>query len=475
MPPMVRDSSSSKSDRSDCSTHSDRSDASSISEWSGKVSKAIDGALDYVPDPAYLIDNKLTRGILKAPRSAWKGTGNAFGIRVPKSKREPAPDLSSKIASPAPATPAEVPSNGSEPADEPQPPPDAAVDKPASDAIARSLAVSEPAPHASRVEFEAGRTYDFGFGTLKLEEDPRLPLPRLIVRAAKKPIDNEGFRRVLEMTSSILEREQPFTILYDVRSCTLPNGKQIKIAQRWGALHSKRLNAMLQGITILISGVVVRSSIQMILGLCTPPQPYGIFADDEAAFAFARDKCTRVQVWSKKKRKNAENAAAGFEAKPKHVSFKETSARAAPKPADATPIDRSPGTKRIYEQHYRRCKSEPTSASRGASAAAVGSVRVKMSAHGRLDDGPLNRDSGRAMMARLAAINEKKLADAMADARQDRAMQAMQKSTEFPSRVGRLIERMSECGGPLCGRVARSSSREEMPAVPAPKQLEVVR
>ena len=54
----------------------------------------------------------------------------------------------------------------------------------------------------------------------------------------------------------------------------------------------------LQGVAIILSSIIVRSVVNLVLTLTQPPQPNGCFSDEAAAFAFARDKCTEVKVWT---------------------------------------------------------------------------------------------------------------------------------------------------------------------------------
>ena len=43
--------------------------------------------------------------------------------------------------------------------------------------------------------------------------------------------------------------------------------------------------------------MIVRGVVNLVLTLCTPPQPNACLNDEPEAFAFARDKCTVIKVW----------------------------------------------------------------------------------------------------------------------------------------------------------------------------------
>lgn len=244
-----------------------------------KVMKALDDAIDkIVPDPMDLLNNKLTRGIAAAPKTLYKGTQNAIRF-TPKEKPLPPlptvhlpPDHMYKVATPSPRRPLALPPV--------------------------SVPHTSNSPRASR---NLLGPLNFGFGTLTLEEHPMLTMPRLVLRGVSKPIDDEGLARLLRTAEEVLERDQPFTILYDIRTCSLPSRKQIGMGTEWGKVNNKRLNRTLQGIAILMTNPITRTTVNMILTLCRPQQPCGIFGDDKSALHFARDKCKEAFIWSKKK------------------------------------------------------------------------------------------------------------------------------------------------------------------------------
>ncbi len=96
---------------------------------------------------------------------------------------------------------------------------------------------------------------------------------------------------------AVLARGEPITIAYDLRECSLPSRKQIGVALKWIGANSELLDRHLQGIAIVLSSIMVRSIVGFVLGLTQPPQPHGVFADETAAFEFARDRCTEVRQW----------------------------------------------------------------------------------------------------------------------------------------------------------------------------------
>jgi len=108
---------------------------------------------------------------------------------------------------------------------------------------------------------------DIGMGTLVLEEEPGLALPRMIVRTEKKPISDASVRAFFSAMDVVLARGRPFTAVYDLRKCSLPSRKQIAVGQEWGHTNHKALNALLQGIAIINASTLMRSTVNMILAV----------------------------------------------------------------------------------------------------------------------------------------------------------------------------------------------------------------
>ena len=144
---------------------------------------------------------------------------------------------------------------------------------------------------------------DFGFGTLLVEHEAALRFPRLFVRLRKQPIDMAKIQRLLAAVDDFMSRNQPFTVVFDMRGCTLPSRPHINAIGAWARAHGGfsgdgSLDRLLQGSVVLLTSVMVRSTINMILAMAKPAQPVGIFASEVDAFVFARDKCWELRDWS---------------------------------------------------------------------------------------------------------------------------------------------------------------------------------
>lgn len=144
--------------------------------------------------------------------------------------------------------------------------------------------------------------HDFGFGRLILERHPSLTMPRLCVRLIKASVTNESIDKLLQCMETLLSRDQPFTLLVDVRHCCLPSRAQIRRAKDWSKTRETQLNKSLQGVVVLLSSSVVRATVNMVLSMQKPRQPTLVSTREEDCFAFARDQCTEVRVWTKDKK-----------------------------------------------------------------------------------------------------------------------------------------------------------------------------
>lgn len=138
---------------------------------------------------------------------------------------------------------------------------------------------------------------DVGFAELTLEDYDELSVPRLHITTRREAIDDEGISLLLSTLDAIFARGEPLTVLYDLRVASLPSRRQINLALDWISDNSHLLDRHLQGIAILLSSMLVRGVVNLVLTLCTPPQPNAVLADEPDAFNFARDKCTVIKVW----------------------------------------------------------------------------------------------------------------------------------------------------------------------------------
>jgi len=83
---------------------------------------------------------------------------------------------------------------------------------------------------------------ELGYATLVLSHEAEHALPRLRLTGHKQPMTDEGVERGLAVIGDVLKRKEPFTILWDVRSCTLPSRQQLRIGTEWARTHKPELD-----------------------------------------------------------------------------------------------------------------------------------------------------------------------------------------------------------------------------------------
>lgn len=83
---------------------------------------------------------------------------------------------------------------------------------------------------------------ELGYATFVLSHEAEHALPRLRLSARKQPMTDEGVVRGLAVIGDVLKRKEPFTVLWDVRSCTLPSRQQLRIGTEWACTHKAELD-----------------------------------------------------------------------------------------------------------------------------------------------------------------------------------------------------------------------------------------
>ena len=189
---------------------------------------------------------------------------------------------------------------------------------------------------------------DFHFGELLLEDYPELAVPRLCLRSNKKPMDDEGIVKLCAALDAAFALGRPMTILWDIRNVPIPSRKQLGIGLDWVGANAHLLDRHLQGIAIVLSSMLIRGVVNFVLHLTQPPQPNGCFADEQEAFAFARDRCTEVKAWKGSRkvsnRKRAERGATPVDQMSEDGSESSATPSTPASPRQALADNRSPTT-----------------------------------------------------------------------------------------------------------------------------------
>lgn len=129
---------------------------------------------------------------------------------------------------------------------------------------------------------------ELGYVSIALRQEEGFELPRLRLRAHKVAMTDEGLQQGLATLEAVLQRKELFTILWDVRTVSLPTRAQLLKGTAWANAHREELDTYLAGIGVLQSSRIVRAITNFVIRLTKPPQPICITMDEKCVDEFAR-------------------------------------------------------------------------------------------------------------------------------------------------------------------------------------------
>lgn len=118
-----------------------------------------------------------------------------------------------------------------------------------------------------------------------LEEHPQLEIVRFVARARPAKIDEAGLRSMCEMLAETLDREKPFSVLWDLREMRPPSRAALRYGMDWMGedANARRIDELVQSTIIISNSAVVRALCGWILKVSAPPRPVRICRDDASA------------------------------------------------------------------------------------------------------------------------------------------------------------------------------------------------
>ena len=142
-------------------------------------------------------------------------------------------------------------------------------------------------------------------------------MPRFFVLARPQPLTVEQVMTVLASLRRTLDKEEPFTVLWDLRQLQLPPRSVILVATDWMSQpeNADPLDELVRGTAVLVKGPLIRAACSWCviaptparctatahvsvsparpcnrtLAICRPPNPVRICRDLDDALAFARE------------------------------------------------------------------------------------------------------------------------------------------------------------------------------------------
>jgi hypothetical protein len=88
-----------------------------------------------------------------------------------------------------------------------------------------------------------------------------------------------------------LDRDEPFTVLWDLRAMRPPSRAALKYGVDWMGLprNVEAIDALVEGTVIIAGSAIVRTLCRWVLHVCQPPQPVRICRDEAAALTAAKE------------------------------------------------------------------------------------------------------------------------------------------------------------------------------------------
>mmetsp|Transcript_29452 Transcript_29452/g.88081 ORF Transcript_29452/g.88081 Transcript_29452/m.88081 type:complete len:211 (-) Transcript_29452:26-658(-) len=149
---------------------------------------------------------------------------------------------------------------------------------------------STHAPHAAAADVLDESSHDCFHSTLERHDD--LALPRAVIRTKPSSVDEAGGRELLAFLARILDRDEDFTVFYDLRDMRvgLRSRGTFKMGNDWMSRpeNAGRLDERVKGIVLLVPSAVARTTARWLVALANPPAPVAIVKDVDAALATAR-------------------------------------------------------------------------------------------------------------------------------------------------------------------------------------------
>ena len=96
-------------------------------------------------------------------------------------------------------------------------------------------------------------------------------------------------RQMANVLRAALDREETFTILWDLRRLVPPSLSALDYGNKWQAENAADIERLGESIVVLVSSRLTRVCANLCTRVCNPPQPTRICTTEEDALAFARE------------------------------------------------------------------------------------------------------------------------------------------------------------------------------------------
>jgi len=108
--------------------------------------------------------------------------------------------------------------------------------------------------------------------TMHFETHPALAWPRLRMSSARAPVTDEAIDLLFRYSLAAIARDEPFTVLWDLRECSLPHTAQMWRCVRWGTANKAALDERMASLVVVLGegDRALRGLVSLVLKLCIP-------------------------------------------------------------------------------------------------------------------------------------------------------------------------------------------------------------
>ncbi|MCU0671301.1 MAG: STAS/SEC14 domain-containing protein [Myxococcota bacterium] len=101
-------------------------------------------------------------------------------------------------------------------------------------------------------------------------------------------VDDAAFERYVQEQAALLERKEPYVVLFDARRSGMPTAKQRQRMARYMRDHETQLRRYCRRGAFVIESPLIRGALTAILWIQPLPFPHEVFASVEDAERFLR-------------------------------------------------------------------------------------------------------------------------------------------------------------------------------------------
>ncbi len=113
----------------------------------------------------------------------------------------------------------------------------------------------------------------------------------MCIEAKKPPLTDEAVDQFLNFLGTVLARDEPFSVLWNVQGGAFPSMAQFRRVIAWldEEGHCERWDGLVQGNVAVIRSPLLRGAVRVMKAIANPPQPSHVCSTEHEALTFAAD------------------------------------------------------------------------------------------------------------------------------------------------------------------------------------------